>query len=74
VLGEQAEKNLNAADKTATILHTRVCLTSDYFLAIYYYTQKGTQMIKLIKNLFQSKIHNGVLHRAHTTKYEDLCQ
>jgi len=33
-------------------------------------------MIKLIKRLFfiSKKLPNGVLHRAHTTKYEDLCQ
>jgi hypothetical protein len=33
-------------------------------------------MIMFIKKLFGKHIDlpNGVLHRAHTTKYEDLCQ
>jgi hypothetical protein len=33
-------------------------------------------MLKIIFNLFAMKkpIQNGVLHRSHTTKYEDLCQ
>jgi len=33
-------------------------------------------MIKIIKKLFNisKTLPNGVLHRAHTTKYEDLCQ
>jgi hypothetical protein len=33
-------------------------------------------MINFIKQLFalHNEVQNGVLHRAHTTKYEDLCQ
>jgi hypothetical protein len=33
-------------------------------------------MISFIKKLFgiSAEVPNGVLHRAHTTKYEDLCQ
>ena len=32
-------------------------------------------MARLFKTLFTPKQQqNGVLHRAHTTKYEDLCQ
>jgi len=33
-------------------------------------------MINFIKKLFSlhKEVHNGVLHRAYTTKYEDLCQ
>lgn len=33
-------------------------------------------MIKFIKRLLSmsQSVPNGVLHRAHTTKYEDLCQ
>jgi hypothetical protein len=33
-------------------------------------------MIQFILKLIKPKmsIHNGVLHRAHTTRYEDLCQ
>ena len=33
-------------------------------------------MIKILKSLFgfTREVQNGTLHRAHTTKYEDLCQ
>jgi len=33
-------------------------------------------MIRIIQRLFglHNDVPNGVLHRAHTTKYEDLCQ
>jgi hypothetical protein len=33
-------------------------------------------MIRILKNLFYKnrELQNGVLHRAHTTRYEDLCQ
>lgn len=33
-------------------------------------------MIDIIKRLFgiPTSLPNGVLHRAHTTRYEDLCQ
>ena len=32
-------------------------------------------MLKYFLNFFKKiETPNGVLHRAHTTKYEDLCQ
>jgi len=33
-------------------------------------------IINFLKKLFgmSQDVPNGVLHRAHTTKYEDLCQ
>jgi len=32
-------------------------------------------MLKYFLKLFTTEtLPNGVLHRAHTTKYEDLCQ
>jgi hypothetical protein len=33
-------------------------------------------MIRFVKKLFvlRNEVQNGVLHRAYTTNYEDLCQ